>query len=41
VSVRLARWLLKNRKRKLERLGFDRRHSFELDRIITALEALA
>jgi hypothetical protein len=40
VSLRLVRFLLRRRKRQLERLGFDRQHSYELDRIIAALEAL-
>ena len=45
MSVRLARWLLRRRKRWLERRVIDvpdyaRRDSLELDRIIAALEAL-
>jgi hypothetical protein len=45
VSVAIARWLLRRRKRWLERriIGvpdYLRRHSLELDRVVKALEAL-
>jgi hypothetical protein len=43
VSLRLARWLLRRRKRRLERRldgPFDPVVSAELDRIVAALEAL-
>jgi hypothetical protein len=45
VSVRFARWLLRRRKRWLERRvvgvpDYERRHSLELDRIVKALEVL-
>ena len=36
--VRVARWLLRQRKRRLRPL--TRRRSLELDKVITALEAL-
>ena len=47
MSLRLAVWLLRHRRARLERQivhcggRFDRRLSGELDRIIIALEALA
>jgi hypothetical protein len=45
VTVALARWLLRLRKRRLEQLvgrpDYERRHSLELDRIVKALEALS
>jgi hypothetical protein len=45
VSIRLARWLLRRRKRWLEkRVGcvtdYRRRDSLELDRVVKALDAL-
>ena len=44
-AVAIARWLLRRRKRWLERrvvgvADYERRHSLELDKIIKALEAL-
>ena len=46
MTVRLARWLLRRRKRWLERRvvgvsNYERRYSLELDRIVKALEVLA
>jgi hypothetical protein len=45
MTLRLACWLLRRRKRWLEsRVGgvpdYERRHSLELDRVVKALEAL-
>jgi hypothetical protein len=43
VTVAVVRWLLRRRKRQLERHTYgryDRRASLELDRITAALEAL-
>lgn len=45
MSLAIARWLLRRRKRWLECrvvgvTDYERRHSLELDRIIKALESL-
>ena len=45
MSLRIVRWLLRRRKRWLEKRvvgvdDYERRHSLELDKVIKALEAL-